>query len=246
MRLFLAATAAKEKIVKQYKPLYVLESFYYIKPWQIKEMHQWKSFLLDNGAFTFMQQAQRKGVNINWNQYMQKYIDFIRHNQIENFFELDIDCIVGYEEVKRIRYRLEKETGRQCIPVWHRSRGLDEFKRLCQKYTYIAIGGFAIKTIMPKEYSFIKKLVQLAAQYNTKVHGLDFTPQNVLDYGFYSVDSSSWAAGGRYGGVYYFNGRKVIRVPTPKGKRSVDSKIRDEYSLQEWLKYQRYLNAKGL
>lgn len=245
MRLFLAATAAKKELVKEHKPLYVLESFYYVKPWQTVEMHHWKSFLLDSGAFTFMQQAQSKGIDINWNRYMQNYIDFIKFNGIRNFFELDIDSIVGYEDVKQLRHSLEKETGRQCIPVWHRSRGLDEFKRLCQEYSYIAIGGFAIKTIMPKEYPFIKKLIQLAAKYNTKVHGLGFTPQNVLDYGFYSVDSSSWIAGGRYGGVYYFNGRRIIRVPTPKGKRSVDSKIRDEYSLQEWLKYQRYLDMKG-
>lgn len=245
MRLFLAATAAKKELVKEHKPLYVLESFYYVKPWQTVEMHHWKSFLLDSGAFTFMQQAQSKGIDINWNQYMQNYIDFIKSNSIQYFFELDIDSIVGYKAVKQLRHSLEKETGHQCIPVWHRSRGLDEFKRLCQEYSYIAIGGFAIKTIMPKEYPFIKKLIQLAAKYDTKVHGLGFTPKNVLDYGFYSVDSSSWVAGGRYGGVYYFNGRRIIRVPTPKGKRSVDSKIRDEYSLQEWLKYQRYLDMRG-
>lgn len=245
MRLFLAATAAKEKIVKRHKPLYVLESFYYIKPWQIEEKCNWKSFLLDSGAFTFMQQAQNNGININWNQYMQKYIDFINNNHIENFFELDIDAIIGYDAVKQMRYKLEKATRRQCIPVWHRSRGLKEFKRLCQQYSYIAIGGFAIKTIMPKEYPIIKKLIQLAARYNTKVHGLGFTPKNVHEYGFYSVDSSSWVSGGRYGGLYYFNGKHIVRVRTPKGKRSVSCWIRDEYSLQEWIKYQRFLALKG-
>lgn len=245
MKLFLAATAAKEKIVKLYRPMYVLESFYYVKPWQTVEMQNWKSFLLDSGAFTFMQQAQRNGIDINWNQYMQNYIDFIKTNKIQKYFELDIDSIVGYEAVKQMRHQLEIQTGHQCIPVWHRSRGLDEFKRLCQEYSYIAIGGFAIKTIMPREYPFVRKLIRLAARYDTKVHGLGFTPQNVLDYGFYSVDSSSWVAGGRYGGVYYFDGRRIRRVPTPKGKRSVDSKVRDEYSLQEWIKYQRYLDMKG-
>ena len=49
---------------------------------------------------TFMQQAQIKGIDINWNQYMQNYIDFIKFNSIRNFFELDIDSIVGYEAVK--------------------------------------------------------------------------------------------------------------------------------------------------
>ena len=88
---------------------------------------------------------------------------------------MDIDAIVGYERVKAMRRRLESETERRCIPVWHRSRGLEEFKRLCKEYPYIGIGGFAIKTILPNEFPFVRKLIQIAAGYGTKVHGLGYT-----------------------------------------------------------------------
>ena len=127
MKLFLAGTFIAEELTKKYKPLYVLESFYYIKPWQIQEMSNWKMFLLDSGAFTFLHAAERKRVD--WDAYLSKYIAFIKANGIEYFFELDIDAIVGYESVKAMRRRLESETERRCIPVWHRSRGLEEFKR---------------------------------------------------------------------------------------------------------------------
>lgn len=245
MKLFLASTFRNEKIVKQYRPLYVLESFYYIMPWQMEEKHNWRIFMLDSGAFTFMQQAQKSHIAINWEQYMQKYIAFINNYDIKYFFELDIDSIVGYDKVKQMRRQLERETKKQCIPVWHKSRGISEFRNLCREYNYIAIGGLANRTIKPREYSCVKKLVKLAAQYRTRVHGLGFTKKNILEYGFYSVDSSSWTSGARYGGIYYFNGRNIIRVPPPKGKKSVDYKIRDEQSLQEWIKYQRYLDMKG-
>ena len=48
MRLCLAGTFPAEKIVKEYHPEYVLESFFYIRPWQIEEIPKWKMFLLDD------------------------------------------------------------------------------------------------------------------------------------------------------------------------------------------------------
>ena len=50
MRLCLAGTFPSEKIVRENRPEYVLESFFYIKPWQVEEMPKWKMFLLDSGA----------------------------------------------------------------------------------------------------------------------------------------------------------------------------------------------------
>lgn len=38
MRLCLAGTFPSEKIVRENRPEYVLESFFYIKPWQVEEM----------------------------------------------------------------------------------------------------------------------------------------------------------------------------------------------------------------
>lgn len=51
MRLCLAGTFPSEKIVRENRPEYVLESFFYIKPWQVEEMPKWKMFLLDSGAW---------------------------------------------------------------------------------------------------------------------------------------------------------------------------------------------------
>ena len=140
----MAGTNCDEPAVRKHPPEYVLESFYYFKPWQAEELPRWKMFLLDSGAFTFMHSQEAAAKPVNWDAYLSRYIAFIKQHRIQHVFELGVDMITGYGAVKRMRARLEAETGRQSIPVWHRSRGLDEFKQLCKDYPYIGIGGFAV------------------------------------------------------------------------------------------------------
>ena len=56
MKIYLAGLHADIKHLSLYKPLYVLESFYYIKNNLISyiKSKDCKEFLLDSGAFTFM------------------------------------------------------------------------------------------------------------------------------------------------------------------------------------------------
>ena len=86
---------------KTFKEANILQSFYYCNEFTEKGIiPNCKSFMLDSGAFTFMNNCKK---NINWYEYIDQYIDFINRNNIDLFFELDIDGIVGYEEVKKMR-----------------------------------------------------------------------------------------------------------------------------------------------
>lgn len=218
---------------------FILESFYYIRDYQIPLIHSAELFLLDSGAFTFMSNSKKA---VDWNEYLDRYIAFINENKVKYFFELDIDAVVGYDEVKKLRARLERETGRRCIPVWHKSRGIDEFKKLVEDYDYIAIGGIATKEITRDEYPQMKKLVAYARQNGTKIHGLGFTEKDIGDYGFYSCDSTTWNMVSRFGKIYRFTDGR-IKVVTPKGKKIDKSKyIEGEvHNIREWIKYQNYL-----
>lgn len=144
---------------------YNLESFYYFKPEQKKFLKKWDMFFLDSGAFTFMQRCKN---NVNWLSYINKYIQFINDNDIEYFFELDIDSIVGYEKVKEYRNIIECKTGKKCIPVFHKSRGLEEYMNLCENYDYIAIGGIASKEIKRNDYPVFKELINIAHKKNAR------------------------------------------------------------------------------
>ena len=61
MKIFIAGTSSHEKIVKKNMPIsFVLESFYYWKDWQDALLKTCDDFLLDSGAFTFMQSSKKK------------------------------------------------------------------------------------------------------------------------------------------------------------------------------------------
>ena len=112
----------------------LLESFYYVADWQTRNLHRFKSFMLDSGAFTF---AYGSGAEVDWDDYLERYIAYIVENNVGLFFELDIDKLVGYEKVLEYRKRLEDGAGRRCIPVWHMNRGREDWLKTCDEYDYI-------------------------------------------------------------------------------------------------------------
>lgn len=237
MKVCLASTSDKQFIKEIENTPYLLESFYYIKEWQLPLISKCELFLLDSGAFTFMNGCKGE---VDFNAYLDKYIKFINQNNIRYFFELDIDSVVGYEAVKQMRKRLEQETQKKCIPVWHKSRGLKEWELMCREYDYVAIGGIVTKEIDKQDYKYFKPLLDIANKYNCKVHGLGFTSVAELPkYKFYSVDSTTWKSGGRYGQIHIFRKDRIINNK-PKGMRAKNHKKIDYHNFMEWRKYQEY------
>lgn len=217
----------------------ILHSFYYMNDFTEKIIiPNVKRFMLDSGAFTLF---SKSGAGINWEDYIKKYASFINRNNIKQFFELDIDNLIGYEKVVYYRKRLEDLTGKQPIPVWHKSRGLDEYIKTCEEYPYVAIGGIVTKEITKSEYKFFPWLINTAHSHETKVHGLGFTSfQELKKYRFDSVDSSSWTSGARFGSVCRFDGKKVVNTGKPQGTRIADYKPLTYHNFKEWLKYVEY------
>ena len=217
----------------------ILESYYYADEWTEKTIPLLENFLLDSGAFTFMSNA-KKG-NIDWKKYIDGYVDFINRNKVKHFFELDIDCIVGYENVLKIRNYIEEKTGKKCIPVWHKSRGKDEFLKMCEEYDYVAIGGIVSKEITQNEYPYFTWFINEAHKRGAKIHGLGFTNLKGLEkYKFDSVDSTSWTTGNRFGSVYFFNGKTIVKYDKKQGQRLKDSKAVAVHNFNEWVKFQKY------
>lgn len=237
MKVCLAGTSISEDILKQHKVKYVLESFYSIKDWQLPYLKKADLFLLDSGAFTFMNNFKGK---IKWEDYIDRYAKFIVDNNIKYFFELDIDVLVGYDKVKELTRYLERKVGRQCIPVWHKSRGLKEWERLTKEYKYVAIGGIVIKEIKPSDYIYFKPLLEIARKNKCKVHGLGFTNLRKLkEYHFYSVDSTSWLSGGRFGQLYIFKNNTLKQI-SYNNKRIKNYMESHHFNIEEWIKFQDY------
>ncbi len=215
----------------------ILESFYYADDWTEGVIPHCRRFLLDSGAFTFFS----SGKHIDWGEYLQQYIRFINKNNVQRFFELDIDVLVGYPKVLEFRRALETGTGKCCIPVWHKSRGKTEFLRMCEQYDYVAIGGIVSKEITTKEYKYFPWFIREAHARGAKIHGLGFTNlEGIRKYKFDSVDSTAWTTGNRFGAIYTFNGTTMEKVKKPEGKRLKDARASAVRNFNEWVKFQKY------
>lgn len=239
MKICIAGSSSYPQLKEEWEECkFMLESYYYFKDWQKPYINK-ELFLLDSGAFTFMNGK----TNINWKEYVEQYANFIRNNKIKYFFELDIDSIIGYEKVKQLRKQLEKKTNKKCIPVWHKSRGIEEWKKLTREYDYVAIGGIVTKEIKQSEYKYIPTLLKIAKENNCRVHGLGFTKTRLLDKNrFYSVDSTTWNRG-RFGDLYYFKDGQM-KIYNKKGQKLKNGLESNRFCLQQWIKYQKYMEEK--
>lgn len=217
----------------------ILQSFYYCDDFTVNMiLPQCKNFMLDSGAFTFFS----TGENTDWNAYIKKYADFINKNKIDLFFELDIDCLIGYDKVLYYRKKLEDLTGKPCIPVWHISRGKDEFIKMCEQYDYVAFGGLNTDGIPRKKIvEYMPWFVKTAHKYGAKIHGLGFTSlKDLPNIHFDSVDSTAWVSGNRFGSVYKFNGKTMIKYDKKQGQRLADAKAVALHNFKEWVKFSEY------
>jgi len=217
--------------------IFILSSFMEHKGRVGKYVKQ-ENHILDSGAFSYLN--GRNIDKVDWNNYIEEYANFINKYDIDLYFELDIDPIVGLNEVERLRNKLEKLTNKQSIPVWHKSRGLEYWVKMVKDYDYVAIGGIVTKEIKPKEHNVFTKLIKIANENNCKVHGLGFTSfKGLKKYRFYSVDSTSWTSGNRFGAVFRFNGNGMDIMNTPIGKRVISRKTLI-HNFKEWVKFQQY------
>lgn len=237
------------------KSQFVLMSFYYLQKnqrikWLIdlmNERNKADDFILDSGAFTFMN--GKRATEKQFDSYVNRYIEFIKKYHIKRYVELDVDALFGESKAFYYRNKLEKEIGYQCIPIWHKQRGIQSFKNDCKNYSYIGIGGLAVKDIKPSEYEKLKILTGYANAHKTKVHAMGFTPSHeVHKFGFYSSDSSSWTSAKRFANIPYFDGSGIKTHKKPANTRMVISKrtLISKIAYSEWCKYQKYVVKKGV
>ena len=186
--------------------------------------------LVDSGAHTFLSDKSKEDYSNKpieyWEKYLEEYVRFARENK-DNVFavvELDIDSLVGTDKVNEWRKKyfepLEEE-GIQVCYVWHRIKGMDEWTRMCQKYSYV---GFSFMEDGVGELA--QKLYHTAKKYGARIHGFAVTGfDTMLQIPYYTVDSTTWLVGTQFGEVNYFDGRKMTRLNKDKWKRQYKNKL---------------------
>lgn len=253
MRIFLSALEnnAKntlDKCLKEHITIpFGLVSYYYISQSEVNYQNFKKALkvcdylLVDSGAHSF-----QSGKRVNWEEYTKKYAKFIRENdcdKILGWFEMDVDMVIGYEKVLNLRSILNQST-KKIIPVWHKNRGIDEFKRMCHETEgeIVAVTGFKNEDIQDDQYA---PFLKYAWKCGKKLHCLGMTRQKVMDrVPFDYVDSSSWKLSATFGSLKSWSERehKLKNVPNTKGKFTTKQLFYK--NLMEYVKMVRHYNIK--
>lgn len=190
---------------------YNLMSYYYIRPHeQLADFirDHTDEIMIDSGAHSF-----QKGVKVDWLTYTKEYAEFIKRFDRPNvvgYFEMDVDNIIGYERVKALRAILTGVSDK-IIPVWHKNRGIDDFKEMCRSHRgkVVAITGFKNEDIKDHQYLMFTKY---AHEQGCRIHCLGMTRRQVLDaVPFDYTDSSSWSAQSRFGHVMSYGKRRCSK-----------------------------------
>ena len=179
---------------------------------QIKK-HPDIHLFIDSGAFTYMSDPKYEAYKVeDWENHIKSYLKWVEQHkeQIFAFAELDLQYLVGLDTVNRWRREYFEpfmlRTGVPVCFICHEDE--DEiWEKMCQRYPYV---GLSAATDNASPLPWYQKRLKIAEKYNSLVHGFGMTRTSILpQLPFYTVDSTSWKSGFRYGQLAAFNGKKV-------------------------------------
>jgi hypothetical protein len=213
----------------------MLISYFMLQQKQVRNIrnffgNKWSDDLdifLDSGAFS----AYTQGVPIDLHQYM----NFLNFNKdyLTVYALLDV---MGDSAKTMENLRIMEEAGLKPLAVYQlASESWDDLEKLCETHDYIALGGmvasekFKDKNVLKK---YLNRAFSVGMQYKTKFHAFGVTSSDILlNFPFYSADSTTWLVGGRSGAVMIFDKEKMKPI---------------NYKDKEIYRYKDYIEALGV
>jgi len=184
------------------KPLNILASYSYIAGIQdaIMEDRGRIRLLLDSGAFT----AWKAGTTIS----LDEYCRFLETTKLPIWRYFVLDKIGDADETQR-NLEIMLKRGFNPIPIFTRGEDPAHLDELYRVSDLVAVGGLVMTG---GNTGFVKGIMRHIGERDC--HWLGFTRMDwVKHYRPYSIDSSGWAAGVRYGCLnLYMGGGKYQRL----------------------------------
>lgn len=194
-----------------------LMSYEYLKTKGINQLKKYPDMhlFIDSGAYTY--QSDPKYLEYTPEQWEEQIHEYLRwaekhKSSIFGMAELDLQNLVGTEVVNEWRRKyFEPFMLRTGVPVCfiYHHEGEEVWERMCQRYPYV---GFSTVADDGTTYDLagFQRMLSIAEKYNSLVHGFGMTRTSLLpQLPFYTVDSTSWKSGFRYGQIAIWNGKKV-------------------------------------
>lgn len=198
-----------------------LMSYEYLKGKGLSQLKKYPDIRLfiDSGAYTYQNDPKyEQYTNEQWEQQIEKYLNWSeKHkNQIFAIADLDLQYLpnVGYEKVYEWRKKyFEPFMLRTGIPVCfiYHEDGLEYWEYMCKRYPYVGLSLAIDKVENGTEQ--LRDMFRIAEKYNALCQGMASTNTSMLtQYPFYTVDSTTWNVGLKYGEISVWNGTKMTRI----------------------------------
>lgn len=174
---------------------------------------------IDSGAYTYQNDPQYESYTIEqWEEQIKTYLNWAKKHKDSIFAIADLDLQylpnVGYETVYEWRKKYFEpfmlETGVPVCFIYH-DDGLDYWEYMCKRYPYVGLSLVIDKADNGEEQ--LREMFRIAEKYNALCQGMASTNTRLLvDYPFYTVDSTTWNVGLKYGEISVWTGTKMTRV----------------------------------
>jgi len=168
--------------------------------------------MLDSGAYgveTGTQIVTKEAYGLWLELYLTKY------PQIKHYVNLD-DLSNPHKSIENLAYF--ESCGLSPIPVYHYGEPTEFLTNMCKKHEYVGLGGMAVGTMPPKNLKIFWEWAHETYP-DVKFHLFGATSmQTIVKYQPYSMDSSSWTVGGRFGQLLGYKDGIPTRAIAPRAK----------------------------
>lgn len=157
---------------------------------------------IDSGAFS----AWKLGKPIK----LQEYMKFLKQWGDKSTVYASLDVIGSIDQTAR-NQRIMEAAGLHPLPVYHWGEDYAVLEDMCKRYRYVACSGTATvfgegRGMVIQRRNHFDRVFKISQKYETLVHGFGVTDIDLLlRFPWYSVDSSSWVRGRRFGSFQLFS-----------------------------------------
>lgn len=198
-----------------------LMSYHYIRGKEISgifDKYPDIHLFVDSGGYTFLTDSKYWDyTEEQWEKHIKSYLRWAeKHkNFIFAIANLDIEGLVGPEKVmewnKKYFEPFMLRTGIPVCFVYHSDATCVDWEYYCKRYPYVGFSSVADGKDL--EIDEIKRRLKIAEKYDSLVHGFGMTRVKMLsELPYYTVDSTTWKVGMRYGKLIIFDGKAVKQI----------------------------------
>lgn len=169
--------------------------------------------MMDSGVFSYRSikkklQAAGKSISqmVGEVEYIERYVDWCKQNSKKWDFYVTVDLVEIAAENYR-RQELLLKAGIEPVPVFHGDDSVEYLKKYADLgHKLICVGVLWGRTTLQQKRRFLDQVFNVGEKYGLTFHGLAATTAwMMLDYPFFSVDSSSWSRVASCGGLMRFD-----------------------------------------